>query len=77
MSISPKRTESAGVLSVRICGHTALDRGFCWVVIAALGVLRLRRLFHAIPAEPGPRQAAGPEQNSHRAADQATRASPT
>src|SRR6266446_3389776 len=63
-----KRTESAGVLSLRICGHTALDRAFIWRGDRRSGRSWLRRLFHANPAEPGSCQAAGPEQNSHRAA---------
>src|SRR6266403_2076859 len=63
-----KRTESAGVLSLRICGHTALDRASIWRGDRRSGRSWLRRLFHANPAEPGSCQAAGPEQNSHRAA---------
>src|SRR6266852_3523939 len=63
-----KRTESAGVLSLRICGHTTLDRASIWRGDRRAGRSWLRRLFHANPAEPGSCQAAGPEQNSHRAA---------
>src|SRR6266481_5841432 len=69
-----KRTESAGVLSLRICGHTALDRDSFWRGHRRSGRSRLRRIFHANPAEPGSRQAAGPEQNSHRAARSGQRA---
>src|SRR6266404_9241063 len=56
-----KRTESAGVLSLRICGHAALDRDSFWRGHRRSGRSRLRRLFHANPAEPGSCQAAGPE----------------
>src|SRR5258706_1215000 len=56
-----KRTESAGVLSLRICGHAALDHGSVWRGHRRSGRSRLRRLYHANPAEPGSCQAAGPE----------------
>src|SRR5882724_600385 len=54
-----KHTESAGVLSIRICGHATVDRRVVRRRDCLAGRSWFRWLYHAIPDEPGSRQAAG------------------
>src|SRR6267142_1307914 len=63
-----KRTEPAGIISIRILGYAAVDRRAVRRRDCRAGRVGHCRLFHAVPPEPGSRQAAGSEQDSHRPA---------
>src|SRR6266480_6197796 len=60
-----KHTELAGIVSVRVHGYTAVDRCVVRRRDCRAGRAGLCRLYHAVPPEPGPHQAAGSEQDSH------------
>src|SRR5882762_9489890 len=60
-----KRTEPAGIISIRILGYAAVDRRAVRRRDRRAGRVGHCRLFHAVPPEPGSRQAAGSEQDSH------------
>src|SRR6267378_1069139 len=60
-----KRTEPAGIVSIRILGYAAVDRRAVRRRDRRAGRVGHCRLFHAVPPEPGSRQAAGSEQDSH------------
>src|SRR5882762_1676364 len=60
-----KRTEPAGIISIRILGYAAVDRRAVRRRERRAGRVGHCRLFHAVPPEPGSRQAAGSEQDSH------------
>src|SRR5216683_5410824 len=62
-----KRTEPGGVVSLRIHGYAAVDRRAVRRIECRAGRAGLCRLFHAVAAEPGPREPAETEEGSDRA----------
>src|SRR5258708_1422820 len=59
-----KRTKPAGVLPLRIHGHTTVDRRAVWRRHCRPGRDWHCPLFHPLPAKPEPRQTAAPEHKS-------------